>query len=192
MHALKKRTLNLPWKENPTFARKWSKNTYSRLPENRANKYSHLPEILAGRFIIRDHSITSDCPSHRPLQFYTPRWAAIATSISTAPASSAVVGGARIAVSWGSPLKRMGQGLSCGESQEHELFIAVQKGEMETLEAMADEDPSLLALKSVNKRLSALHVAAANGRFQVGFSWSFLINIIVSYSFFIKLLLIFT
>lgn len=64
----------------------------------------------------------------------------------------------------------MGQGLSCRESQEHELFIAVQKGEMETLEAMADEDPSLLALKSVNKRLSALHVAAANGRFEVGFS----------------------
>ncbi|KAL2485231.1 putative E3 ubiquitin-protein ligase XBAT31 [Abeliophyllum distichum] len=61
----------------------------------------------------------------------------------------------------------MGQGLSCRVSQEHELFVAVQKGELETVEAMADEDPSLLALKTVRGRLSALHVAAANGGVEV-------------------------
>ncbi|KAK4396242.1 putative E3 ubiquitin-protein ligase XBAT31 [Sesamum angolense] len=61
----------------------------------------------------------------------------------------------------------MGQGLSCREQQENELFNAVQNGELETVEAMAEQDPNLLSLKTVHGRLSALHVAAANGRIEV-------------------------
>ncbi|GFQ07382.1 putative E3 ubiquitin-protein ligase xbat31 [Phtheirospermum japonicum] len=61
----------------------------------------------------------------------------------------------------------MGQGLSCREHEETELFDAVQNGELESVEAMADEDPNLLALKTFRGRLSALHVAAENGRIEV-------------------------
>ncbi|KAG8376886.1 hypothetical protein BUALT_Bualt09G0110700 [Buddleja alternifolia] len=61
----------------------------------------------------------------------------------------------------------MGQGLSCREYQENELFNAVQNGELETVEAMADEDPNLLTRKTVHGNLSAVHVAAANGQIQV-------------------------
>ncbi|PIN11969.1 26S proteasome regulatory complex, subunit PSMD10 [Handroanthus impetiginosus] len=61
----------------------------------------------------------------------------------------------------------MGQGLSCREYQENELFNAVQNGELETVAAMANEDPNLLTLKTVHGRLSALHVAAANGQIEV-------------------------
>ncbi|CAA0830507.1 Putative E3 ubiquitin-protein ligase XBAT31 [Striga hermonthica] len=60
----------------------------------------------------------------------------------------------------------MGQGLSCREQEETELFSAVQNGELQIVEAMADEDPNLLALKTLHRRLSALHVAAANGRIE--------------------------
>lgn len=61
----------------------------------------------------------------------------------------------------------MGQGLSCRESSEHGLFRAVQNGELETVEKMVEEDPSLLGLTTAKRRLSTLHVAAANGRIQV-------------------------
>ncbi|GER54363.1 XB3 ortholog 1 in Arabidopsis thaliana [Striga asiatica] len=61
----------------------------------------------------------------------------------------------------------MGQGLSCREQEETELFSAVQNGELQIVEAMADEDPNILALKTLHRRLSALHVAAANGRIEV-------------------------
>ncbi|KAL3839537.1 hypothetical protein ACJIZ3_024128 [Penstemon smallii] len=61
----------------------------------------------------------------------------------------------------------MGQKLSCGEPQENELFDAVQNGELGTVEAMADVDPNLLKLRTVHGRLSALHVAAANGQIEV-------------------------
>ncbi|KAL6574736.1 hypothetical protein OROMI_012021 [Orobanche minor] len=61
----------------------------------------------------------------------------------------------------------MGQGMSCREHEESELFTAVQHGELETVEAMADEDPNLLALRTLRGRLSALHVAAATGRIEV-------------------------
>ncbi|CAA0836404.1 Putative E3 ubiquitin-protein ligase XBAT31 [Striga hermonthica] len=61
----------------------------------------------------------------------------------------------------------MGQGLSCREQEETELFTAVQNGELQTVEAMADEDPNLLAVKTLHQKLSALHVAAANGRIEV-------------------------
>ncbi|CAA2974253.1 putative E3 ubiquitin-protein ligase XBAT31 isoform X2 [Olea europaea var. sylvestris] len=61
----------------------------------------------------------------------------------------------------------MGQGLSCGQLQENDLFVAVQTGEIETVEAMADENPNLLTVKTVHGKLSALHVAAANGQIEV-------------------------
>ncbi|KAL6507986.1 hypothetical protein OROGR_024181 [Orobanche gracilis] len=61
----------------------------------------------------------------------------------------------------------MGQGMSCREHEETELFTAVQNGELETVEAMADKDPNLLSLRTLRGRLSALHVAAANGRIEV-------------------------
>ncbi|KAL1545936.1 putative E3 ubiquitin-protein ligase XBAT31 isoform X2 [Salvia divinorum] len=61
----------------------------------------------------------------------------------------------------------MGQGLSCRELEDTELFNAVQNGEVDTVEALAAEDPNLLTLKTVHGRLSALHVAAANGRLEV-------------------------
>ncbi|KAK4342904.1 hypothetical protein RND71_038720 [Anisodus tanguticus] len=63
----------------------------------------------------------------------------------------------------------MGQKLSCGQqSHEHELFIAVQNGELEKVEAMVNEDTNvLLHLRTVSGKLSALHVAAANGQIEV-------------------------
>ena len=63
----------------------------------------------------------------------------------------------------------MGQGLSCGEPHEHGLFRAVQNGEIEAVEAMVDEEPRVLEKTTAsNGRLSALHLAAANGQIQVG------------------------
>lgn len=50
---------------------------------------------------------------------------------------------------------------------EHELFSSVQNGELETVKTMVDEDPCNLGLTTVHGRLSALHVAAANGQLQV-------------------------
>ncbi|CDP06622.1 unnamed protein product [Coffea canephora] len=63
----------------------------------------------------------------------------------------------------------MGQAASCRVSaaSEHELFSTVQNGELETVETMVDEDPTILGLTTVHGRLSALHVAAANGQNQV-------------------------
>ncbi|KAL8480558.1 hypothetical protein ACS0TY_027193 [Phlomoides rotata] len=61
----------------------------------------------------------------------------------------------------------MGQAVSCRQYEEVELFNAVQNGELEIVDAMADEDPNLLTLKTVHGRLCALHVASANGRIEV-------------------------
>ncbi|XP_051130563.1 putative E3 ubiquitin-protein ligase XBAT31 [Andrographis paniculata] len=61
----------------------------------------------------------------------------------------------------------MGQGFSCRESHENDLFSAVQNGELHTVATMADEDPKLLTLRTLHGRLSALHVAAANGQIGV-------------------------
>lgn len=61
----------------------------------------------------------------------------------------------------------MGQRLSCRETHEHGFFTAVQNGELETVEAMVDEDPSVLRFTAVHGKLSALHVAAANGQIEV-------------------------
>ncbi|MCD7460243.1 hypothetical protein HAX54_043143 [Datura stramonium] len=62
----------------------------------------------------------------------------------------------------------MGQKLSCVQQpHEHGLFIAVQNGELEKVEAMVDGDPNVLRLTTVRGKLSALHVAAANGQIEV-------------------------
>ncbi|KAF8395109.1 hypothetical protein HHK36_019050 [Tetracentron sinense] len=61
----------------------------------------------------------------------------------------------------------MGQGLSCKASHEYGLFTAVQVGDLETLEALVERQPSLLHQTTVYDRLSALHIAAANGQIEV-------------------------
>ncbi|XP_006341036.1 putative E3 ubiquitin-protein ligase XBAT31 [Solanum tuberosum] len=62
----------------------------------------------------------------------------------------------------------MGQKLSCGQqSNEHGLFIAVQNGEVEKVEAMVDENPNVIRLTTVRGKFSALHVAAINGQIEV-------------------------
>ncbi|MCD9638042.1 putative E3 ubiquitin-protein ligase xbat31 [Datura stramonium] len=61
----------------------------------------------------------------------------------------------------------MGQGLSCGTSDEHGLFSAVQCGDVETLKAVLERNPSLIHHSTVYDRQSALHIAAANGQIEV-------------------------
>ncbi|XP_060201875.1 putative E3 ubiquitin-protein ligase XBAT31 isoform X2 [Lycium barbarum] len=66
----------------------------------------------------------------------------------------------------------MGQNLSsCVQQQPHHehngLFIAVQNGELDKVEAMINEEPNVVRLNSVRGKLSALHVAAANGQIEV-------------------------
>ncbi|XP_027087115.1 putative E3 ubiquitin-protein ligase XBAT31 [Coffea eugenioides] len=60
----------------------------------------------------------------------------------------------------------MGQGLSCGTNDEHGLFSAVQHGDLETVEAVLDKNPSLIH-HTVYDRYSVLHVAAANGQIEI-------------------------
>lgn len=58
--------------------------------------------------------------------------------------------------------------MSCGQQpHEHELFIAVQNGELEKVEAMVDENPNVLRLTTGHGKFSALHVAAVNGQIEV-------------------------
>ncbi|MBA0825253.1 hypothetical protein Goarm_021853 [Gossypium armourianum] len=61
----------------------------------------------------------------------------------------------------------MGQGLSCGASQENGLFSAVKVGDFETVEALLKREPSLLHHTTVYDRHSALHIAAANGQIEI-------------------------
>jgi len=62
----------------------------------------------------------------------------------------------------------MGQRLSCVQQHEdHGLFPAVATGELEVVETMVEEDPTVLEHTTGHDRLSPLHVAAANGRIQV-------------------------
>ncbi|KAM3340908.1 hypothetical protein P3S68_028543 [Capsicum galapagoense] len=64
----------------------------------------------------------------------------------------------------------MGQKLSCGGQHHHEhhgLFVAVQNGEVDKVEAMIDENPNVLRIVTVNGKLSPLHVAAVNGQIEV-------------------------
>lgn len=62
----------------------------------------------------------------------------------------------------------MGQGVSCASSSyEHEFFSAVQAGDLAAVDCALSDDPSLLLRTTIYDRLSALHIAAANGRVQV-------------------------
>ncbi|XP_052184114.1 putative E3 ubiquitin-protein ligase XBAT31 [Diospyros lotus] len=61
----------------------------------------------------------------------------------------------------------MGQGLSCTGSQEHELFRAVQSGDLETVEILLEKDPTRILRTTTYDHHSALHVAAANGQIEI-------------------------
>ncbi|KAE8693108.1 putative E3 ubiquitin-protein ligase XBAT31 [Hibiscus syriacus] len=61
----------------------------------------------------------------------------------------------------------MGQGLSCGANQENEFYGAVKVGDIETVEALLKREPSLLYHTTVYDRLSALHIATANGQIEI-------------------------
>ncbi|XVF20062.1 hypothetical protein REPUB_Repub11eG0165800 [Reevesia pubescens] len=61
----------------------------------------------------------------------------------------------------------MGQGLSCGASQENGLFSAVQAGDFETVEALLKRESNLLHHTTIYDRHSALHIAAANGQIEI-------------------------
>ncbi|KAF5185579.1 E3 ubiquitin-protein ligase xb3 [Thalictrum thalictroides] len=61
----------------------------------------------------------------------------------------------------------MGQGLSCAPSHEQKFFRAVQLGDLGTVVALLEKDPSLLTHTTVYDRYSALHLAAINGRIQI-------------------------
>ncbi|XP_022731765.1 putative E3 ubiquitin-protein ligase XBAT31 [Durio zibethinus] len=61
----------------------------------------------------------------------------------------------------------MGQGLSCGASQENGLFSAVQVGDFQTVEVFLKTEPHLLHHTTVYDRHSALHIAAANGKIEI-------------------------
>jgi ankyrin repeat protein len=61
----------------------------------------------------------------------------------------------------------MGQGLSCRPNDEHGLFMAVQFGDLETVEVVLKRDPSLIQHSSVYDRNSPLHIAAAYGQIEV-------------------------
>nr|XP_016455038.1 PREDICTED: putative E3 ubiquitin-protein ligase XBAT31 [Nicotiana tabacum] len=61
----------------------------------------------------------------------------------------------------------MGQGLSCGTSDDHGLFSAVQCGDVETVKTLLERNSSLVHRSRVYDRQSALHIAAANGQVEV-------------------------
>ncbi|THU52815.1 hypothetical protein C4D60_Mb10t07910 [Musa balbisiana] len=62
----------------------------------------------------------------------------------------------------------MGQGLSCASSSyDHDFFTAVQAGDLQAVDSSLKDDPSLLLRTTIYDRLSALHIAAANGRVEV-------------------------
>ena len=70
----------------------------------------------------------------------------------------------------------MGQGLSCGEGADYRFLGAVEDGDVDLVEAMLEEEPSLLEQRGGNGRLPALHLAAAKGRIEVGLCFSWLIS----------------
>ncbi|KAF5954190.1 hypothetical protein HYC85_007046 [Camellia sinensis] len=61
----------------------------------------------------------------------------------------------------------MGQGLSCTASHEHELFTAVQFGDLGTVETLLERDLTLIHQTTVYDRHSSLHIAAANGQIDI-------------------------
>lgn len=67
----------------------------------------------------------------------------------------------------------MGQGLSCADRHENGFFFrALQNEDAEVVRAMVETDPSILHYTTKHRRLSALHVAAANGQIDVSLSLS--------------------
>lgn len=66
----------------------------------------------------------------------------------------------------------MGQTLSCRQNHENALFIAVANGDLEVVEAMVNEDSTVLEQTLGHSKLSPLHVAAANGRIEVDSEFS--------------------
>ncbi|KAJ8750537.1 hypothetical protein K2173_015693 [Erythroxylum novogranatense] len=60
----------------------------------------------------------------------------------------------------------MGQGLSCVAKQDNGFFSAVQLGDLDTVRAMLERDPSLL-LQTTYDTQSPLHIAAANGQIEI-------------------------
>ncbi|KAG6493955.1 E3 ubiquitin-protein ligase XB3-like [Zingiber officinale] len=62
----------------------------------------------------------------------------------------------------------MGQGLSCASaSHDHDFFAAVQGGDLGAVESSLTANPYILSRTTIYDRLSALHIAAANGRVEV-------------------------
>lgn len=62
----------------------------------------------------------------------------------------------------------MGQGVSCASSSfEHDFFSAVQAGKLEVVDCFLRGDPALAHRTTIYDRLSALHIAAANGCLEV-------------------------
>ncbi|XP_027336918.1 putative E3 ubiquitin-protein ligase XBAT31 [Abrus precatorius] len=63
----------------------------------------------------------------------------------------------------------MGQRLSCRivENENNALFAAIASGELEVVEALLENDATLLEHTTSHATLSPLHVAAVNGRIQV-------------------------
>ncbi|KAL6624378.1 hypothetical protein ACP70R_031699 [Stipagrostis hirtigluma subsp. patula] len=62
----------------------------------------------------------------------------------------------------------MGHGVSCARTgDEHDYFRAAQLGDLDALGALLAADPSLAGRATLYDRLSALHIAAANGRLEV-------------------------
>ena len=81
----------------------------------------------------------------------------------------------------------MGQGLSCAvTTYECRFFCAVQMGEVELVEAFLRRDSGILHQTTVYDRLSALHIAAANGQIEVD---SFLTGKILPFSFLVMMLM---
>ncbi|KAE8774670.1 E3 ubiquitin-protein ligase XB3 [Hordeum vulgare] len=58
----------------------------------------------------------------------------------------------------------MGHGLSCSrDGDEHDFFRAAQAGDLDALDGLLAADPALARRATLYDRLTALHVAAANG-----------------------------
>lgn len=58
----------------------------------------------------------------------------------------------------------MGHGLSCSrDGDEHDFFRAAQAGNLDALDGLLAADPALARRATIYDRLTALHVAAANG-----------------------------
>ncbi|KAJ3682742.1 hypothetical protein LUZ60_012969 [Juncus effusus] len=62
----------------------------------------------------------------------------------------------------------MGQGVSCSRSSgEHDFYSAVQNGDLQSVESALLAEPDLIHRTTIYDRLSALHIAAANGCIEV-------------------------